>query len=55
MIGNWSLYSEGREKQKSQATAAWQVAVLISQGNLHMRLVLGGTKTNGFLHSPAKS
>lgn len=33
----------------------WQMAAVISEGNLHTRSVLGGNKTNSSPHLPAKS
>ena len=44
-----------KDRGKRQTTPDLQVAGLISKGNLHAKLVLGGCKMNRSLHPPART
>ena len=43
-----------RDQRIRKITPDWQVAVFISKGNLHTRLVIGGYKNNRALHPPSR-
>lgn len=51
---SWVSETRAGRDQRGKPLPSWQVAVLISKEKLHVRLVLGGSKTNGSLNPPAK-
>ena len=47
---NWPPYTQGKERVKKEADLSRLVGGVNKQGNLHMRLVLGGYKISN-LHT----